>query len=99
MMPVILAAFSEGFRIGIVGCRVKHPSARPISRHAFSLEISQVSRERCRTKRLATMPNDSSHDDDASSSDRDDIDSAARRPRPNVERRCVRPLRPKLLPV
>ena len=31
--------------------------------------------------------------------DRDDIESAARRPRPKVERPCVRPLRPKPLPV
>ena len=31
--------------------------------------------------------------------ERDDMESAARRPRPNVERPCARPLRPKPMPV
>ena len=53
MMPVILAALGEGFRVGIVRRRVEHPRVRPISRHALALEIGHMFGQRRRAKRFA----------------------------------------------
>jgi hypothetical protein len=56
MMPVVLAAFGEGFAVCLVSGRIEQSALRPIAGHPVALEISDVSAERARRAHLAHDP-------------------------------------------
>jgi hypothetical protein len=56
MMPVVLAAFGEGFAVCLVSGRIKQSALRPIASHPIALEISDVSAERAGRAHLAHDP-------------------------------------------
>ena len=65
MMPVLLAAFSESLRVGVIRGGVEHPGVRAVAGDAFAFEVGDMLRERRRAKAAATVAHDPGHDDDA----------------------------------
>src|SRR5579871_262200 len=56
MMPVVLAALSEGFAIRLVACCIEEFARRSIAGHPVALEITNVSTQRAWPAHLAYDP-------------------------------------------
>ena len=65
MMPVLVAAFGERLRVGVIGGGVEHPGVRAVAGDAVAFQIGDMFRERRRTKAAAVSAHDPGHDDDA----------------------------------
>ena len=93
MMPVLFAPFGESLRVGVVEGCVEHPGICAVAGHSVALQVGDMLRERrgttwppwWRTTRAMTTTR--------RLGDREARDSAARRPRPKVERPAVPLLR------
>src|SRR5271166_3987649 len=55
MIPVLLAPFGEGLRVGVVGSRVEHPGVGAVAGDALSFEVGNVLGQRRRTKADAVV--------------------------------------------
>ena len=85
-MPVPFAPFGESVCVGVVGGGVEHPRVGSVSGDAVALQIGDMFRERRRAQPPPCRRTIRTMTTTRLLGERDESDSAARRPRPKIER-------------